>query len=125
MFDVVLRLIGGIVRFQRHAIVAHPIRTVLAESGITALRYFSISRSPVGVYWVFLYGFPMAMGRLWDRGRWLAGCEIRRRIGWRRRRLHVIAYKYQITVSKISCQNITLRLVMRRTSIQGIAMFGP
>jgi len=62
ILDVVLFVIGSVMWFKRHAIVAHPLGPVLAELGVFVPRDFSILCAPVFVYRIFL-----------DRVRWVLG----------------------------------------------------
>lgn len=69
-------MIGRVVRFQWHAIVAHSIRTVFAKLWITFPRYFAILTTPKGVYSVFRNGFPRFVSGSWcRRGLFNGGCR--------------------------------------------------
>jgi len=54
ILDVVLFVIGSIIRLKRHAIVTHSLGPVLAELGVFVPRNFSILCAPVFVYRIFL-----------------------------------------------------------------------
>jgi hypothetical protein len=55
VFNSVLCVIGGVIRFQRHAIITHSFGTVFAKLRIPLTRNLPILGSPVYIDRVFLY----------------------------------------------------------------------
>lgn len=74
MFDVVFGVVGGIVGFEGHAVVAHSVGSVFAELGITTARDLAILRAPVAVDCIFFYVLP------WTRGGDLDAFRLGRRL---------------------------------------------
>ena len=57
VLDTVLRVIGGVVRFQRHAVVAHSVGAMLAEPRVATWN-LSISSTPVFIDCILFDDFP-------------------------------------------------------------------
>lgn len=57
VLDAVLGMIGGVVWLQRHAVVAHSVGAMFAQSSMPA-RNLSILGAPVLVDWVLFRDFP-------------------------------------------------------------------
>lgn len=49
VFNVMFSVVGGVVGFEGHAMVAHGVGAMLAELGITTPRYLTILGAPVTV----------------------------------------------------------------------------
>lgn len=67
MLDVVLRMVLRVVRLEGHAVVAHRVRTVLAEMRIAAPWDLPILLSPVSVDGVLLDELPWPVCGVWRR----------------------------------------------------------
>ena len=97
MLDTVLRVIGGIVWFQRHAVVAHPLGTVFAKPSVAAGNLPVLS-TPVLVHRVFFYDLPRSSTRgrnFW--GMYSSRCGWERCVyGW----LWLVRNEYEIAVAR-------------------------
>lgn len=49
MLDILLVMMLGIIRLERHAIIAHGVHAMLAEAGVAGARNFSIKLTVVGI----------------------------------------------------------------------------
>lgn len=94
MLDIVLCVIGGVVWFQWHAVVAHALGAMFAKPSVAAGN-LSVLSTPVLVHRAFFYGFP-----------WSSTCSMRfcgNRCGWERGvygELRLVRNEYEIAMAR-------------------------
>ena len=62
MLDTVLRVVGQVVRFQRHTVIAHAVGSMFAKSSVVA-GDLAVLIAPVLVDCVLFYSFPWSGAR--------------------------------------------------------------
>lgn len=114
MFNGVLGLIGSVIWFQGHTVIAHSVRTVSTEHGVSLARYLSIPFPPVRVYGIFDDSLPYSLGsrRRCSKihGLWQA---FRSRSFWNDVLSLLVCYEKEICVSLESKLEISLVYLSR------------